>query len=620
MKRIILLFGMLCFFAWNAGSQTVLYEDNLNGYALNSYLGVVNPTWWTTWSGATGAGEDIQIKDNFAHSTPMSGSVDKVGGQADAILKLGNKVSGAYELKWWMYIETGKCGYYNIQHMQSPGIEWAFEIYFRTAGTIELQVAGVTTYGSYIKDQWLEVKHDINLDKDSIWLYIDGVLLNKWKFSDQASSAGGTKQLGGVDFFAGEKSGSGEVAGYYIDDVYYAETISGAVPIISTTPDSVYKGLIQGATGTETLTVNNTGTAVLDFDVNIIYDLDHLKSAPVAAASTTEYAVKRTLTTAKSDPTPAAGGPCPFAPDANAQLHYDGDNASAIGWNTPPVTVTVAARFPNAMTLPYAGMDLTSVEVYVNELNAPPASNLMKVKIFGMGQTYEPGSLLYEQDFTPVGAAWETITLTTPVKVTGEDLWVGYTLTQTTPSIYIPGTDGGPADPNGDFLSTGVGWSHLAPALDYNWNIRANLVGTAAPHWLTISPMTGTVAAAGTKPLTLNFNTTNLTGGIYQAFVKLLSNDLDNPIVTVPVVLEVFPTGLNDKEKAAVMVFPNPVQDQVKITSNTTIRNITITDLNGKVVYNGLEQTINISSLATGTYLVKVETALGVSNTKFVKN
>ena len=619
MRKFLLLFAMLFMYAGYVSSQTVLYEDNLDSYAVNSFLGVVNPTWWTTWSNAPGGGEDIQMKNTFSHSAPMSGSADKVGGQTDAILKLGNKISGAYELKWYMYIETGKCGYYNIQHMQSPGIEWAFEVYFRTAGTIELLTAGNTIIGSYIHDQWVEVKHDINLDKDSIWLYIDGVLLNKWKFSDQAGAAGGTKQLGGVDFFAGEKSGTSEVAAYFIDDVYYAETVSGAVPIITAAPDSVYKWLVGGTTGTETLTVTNAGTANLNFDVNIVYDLDHMKCSQFTTGSTNSNSVKMSLTNASADPTPNPGPPCPVT-DATAQLHYDGDNASAVGWNSPPITVTVAARFPNSMTLPYAGLDLTSVEVFVNDLNTPPASNLMKIKIYGMGNTFEPGLLLYEQNFTPAGANWETITLTTPVKITGEDIWVGYNFTQTTASIYIPGTDGGPADPNGDFLSTGVGWSHLSPGLDYNWNIRANLVGTVAAHWLTVTPMTGTVAPAANKPLTLNFSTTGLALGRYNAVVKLLSNDIVTPVLDTPVTLDVVGVGINELEKTGVMVFPNPVKNMLNIQTNGTIRNITISDFSGKVVYNGLSQTIDFSRFSQGVYFVKVETAQGTSNTKFVKN
>jgi hypothetical protein len=616
MKKILLLVVTLFMLSGFANSQTVLYEDNLDAYALDSFLGVVNPTWWTTWTNTPGSGEDIQIKNSFSHTAPMSGSADKIGGQTDAILKLGNKTSGAYELKWYMYIETGKCGYYNIQHMQTPGIEWAFELYFRTNGAIELLAGGNTIAGTYPKDTWFEAKHEIDLDADEIKLYLNGVLIHTWPFSDEGGAPGGTKQLGGVDFFAGEKSGSGEVAGYFIDDVSYIETAGGAAPIINVAPALVATWLVDGTNGTEDLTVSNTGLADLTFDVNIVFDIDGMKSAPIKPGTGNDLSVTRVLTNVSADPTPNPGGPGPI-PDATAQLHYDGDNFSAVGWTPAPVTATVAARFTNSMTLPYAGLDLTSVEVYINDLNAAPASNLMKLRIYGMGSTIEPGPLLYEQNFTPLGTSWNTITLTTPVKVTGEDLWVGYNFTQAADGLYIPGTDGGPADPNGDFVSFGVGWTH--PTLDRNWNIRANLVGNPISQWLTVAPMMGTVAPAGNQPLVLTFTTTNLVLGQYHAIVKLLSNDLATPVVDVPVTLDVVGVGIDEVEKIGVMIYPNPVTDKLNIVTNGTISNISITDFSGKVVFKGVSQSIDISALSKGVYFVKVETAQGISNTKFIK-
>jgi len=469
MKKVLLVVAALFLWSGFVFSQTVLYEDNLDSYPVDSYLHVVNPTWWTTWSGGTN-GEDMQIKTTFSKSAPNSASADITGGTSDCILKLGDRVSGVYQLKWWMYIETGKCGYYNMQHFESPGIEWAYEIYFRTDGSIECLQGGNTLGGSYPHDVFFEVVNDVDLDNDNVTVTINGNVIGSWPISDEAQNPGGTKQMGGIDFYAGAKSGTTEVPGYYIDDVYFAQVEAGNDPIIGAEPDSVATWLVGGTTGQETLTVTNTGTSDLTWNINIVYDIDALKSAPVQSGTGNGSYIKRTLTQASADPTP---NPNPYpGTDATAQLHYDGDNSSAIGWNTVPVTVTVAARFTNNMTLPYAGMNVTAVEVYVNDLNA--GNNDMMVKIYGMGNTYEPGPLLYEQAFVPGGANWETINLTTPVTVTGEDLWVGYEFTQTDASIYIPGTDGGPADPNGDFLSTGVGWSHLAPTLDYNWNIRAD--------------------------------------------------------------------------------------------------------------------------------------------------
>jgi hypothetical protein len=616
MKKIVLLIATLFMWTGLVFSQTILYEDNLDSYPLDSYLHTVNPTWWSTWSGGTD-GEDIQIKNTFSHSAPQSGSADKVGGQTDALLLLGDRVSGVYQLSWWMYISTGKCGYYNMQHFESPGIEWAYEIYFRTDGSIECLQGGNTLGGTYPHDVFFQVIQDVDLDADLVTVTINGTVIGSWPISDEAQSSGGTKQMGAIDFFAGEASGSGEIPEYFIDDVYFAQMEAGADPIIAVDPVAVGNWLLGGTTGTQDLTVSNTGTSDLTYNINIIYDVDAIKSTPVQSGSDNTYYVKRTLTKASADPTPNAGGSGPQG-DATAQLHYDGDNSSAIGWNTVPVTVIVAARFPNNLTLPWAGLNVTSVEVFVNDLNA--GSNAMKIKVYGMGNTYEPGILLGEQAFTPGGANWETVTLTTPIPVTGEDLWVGYEFTQTDAGIFIAGTDAGPADPNGDFLSTGVGWSHLAPTLDYNWNIRANLVGNPMFQWLTANPMSGTVPPAGNNPTLLGFDATTLALGTYTAMMKFLSNDPATPVLDVPVTLDVVGVGIPEIGKLGIMIYPNPAQDNLNIVTNGTFNKATITDISGKVVCTSNSKTINISALSNGVYFVKVETAQGISNTKFVKN
>lgn len=598
-------------------SQTTLYEDNLDTYASGSFLAANTPTWWTTWNNLPGSGEDVQIATTYAHSTPNAGLCDVTSSTpTDGILKLGNKISGAYELSWWMYVETGKCGYYNIQHYQSPGTEWAFEIYFRTDGAFELLHSGDQVDGTYPKDTWFEVKQAIDLDADLITLTINGTEVDSWTFSDQSLETGGTKQLGGVDFFAGAKTGTTEVPVYYIDDIAFIETTSGNDPVIEADPESVYKLLLGGTTGTEYLTVSNTGLSDLNFDVNIVYDI--AKKSPVKLSTSTNLSTKRILTKASSDPTPNPGGPLSPPSDASTQLHYDGDNGSAVGWNTPPVTVRVAARFTNSMTLPWAGLEITSVEVYINEINA--GSNLMKIQIYDMGNTYEPGPLLYEQEFTPAGYNWETITLTTPVVITGADVWVGYTFTQTDADIFIPGTDEGPADPNGDFVSTGVGWSHIAPTLDYNWNIRANLEGDPIVQWLDVNPMTGTVAPTENLPLILTFDATDLDFLEYHATVKLLSNDPVTPVLDVPVTLDIYGVGIDENEKIGVMIYPNPSKDVLNIVTNGIVNNIVISDFSGKVVFTGNSKTIDISKFSKGVYFVKVEGTKGVSNTKFVKN
>lgn len=619
MKKIT-LFIIALFFGMAVNAQTLLYEDNMESYTVNGFIAAQNTTWWSTWSGATGGNEDGQILETFANSPTKSVSVDIIPGGAssctDLLLLLGDKTSGAYELKWYMYIETGKCGYYNIQHFESPGIEWAMETYFRADGSIELNVGGDLITGTYPKDTWFEVKHEIDIDNDNIKMYIDGTLLHEWPFSYQASSTSGTNQLGGIDFYAGSLSGSGETAGYYFDDVSYSETTAAMNPTISLDPTSIDTWAVAGGSSVVPMTVSNTGQADLVFSTNVIYDLDILKSTPVNPAPAT-YAVKRTLTHTSAT---ATNGGSPNTSDATAQLHYDGDNASAIGWSSNPITVTVAARFPNAMTVPYAGMNLVSVELYINDLNA--GTNTCTLKVYKDGDIYEPGSLIYSQDFTPTGQDWNVVTLTTPVPITGDDLWVGYTFTQADAGIYIPGCDDGTNfNINGDYLSTGVGWSHLSnnPALPYNWNIRANLEGTPIPQWCTVNPTTGTITPGNNLPVDVTCDATDLTVGTYNAVVRFISNDPVNDMLDVPVTFTVAGVGIDEAGKLGVAIYPNPAKDVINVTANDKIRSVSISDFSGKVVYNGAAGSIDISGLANGVYFIQTVTEKGTANTKFVK-
>jgi len=272
MKKILLFFfAMLA--SGGLFSQIILLTENMDSYATNSFLGVDNSLWFTTWSNLPGSDEDAQILTNYAHSGTKSASADLINGPTDCVLKLGNKTSGTYEVKWWMYVENAKCGYYNIQHFESPGTEWAFEIFFRTDGAIHLLVGGSTINGTYPKATWFEVKQLIKLDVDSIYLYINGTLLNSWPFSWQASSTTGTKQLGSVDFFAGEESGAGETPGFYFDDVTITQLGTIAPTVVTTSATAVtsnaatLNGTVNANIMTSTVTfqyglTNSYGTTV----------------------------------------------------------------------------------------------------------------------------------------------------------------------------------------------------------------------------------------------------------------------------------------------------------------------------------------------------------------------
>jgi hypothetical protein len=581
-------------------ATSALYEDDFESYTLGSYLAVSNPTWWTTWSGAPGGTEDAKISNEQSLSPTQSVKVD---GVTDLILKLGDKTSGKYEVVFHYFIPTGYGAYYNFQHFESPGIEWAFEVYFGATGSAYLNAGGnqVANF-NFPHDQWITLDNIIDLDKDSAVLKVDNVQIYKWQYSLQASGGAGTKQLGGIDFYAGAPTG--ETPMYYFDDLVFSELQGGIGPaIIGVTPSSLSATLAPGTTTTQTLSIDNSGETDLTFDILVTYPGDYaftpipennLNGKMMPFGSTLSVAPDQAITNAQA------------APTDDQILHYDGDPYTGVGL-TNGGTFRCAAMFPAAMVQPYIGMKLTSVEIYTWD---QPVSTVLKIYDMGSPIVPGPGALIYEQTFTGAATTWNTVTLTTPITVTGVDLWVGYEV-DAAAGIYPAGADIGPANANGDWISSGPGWSHLATqGLDYNWNIRAHLTGTAIEQWLSVNPATGTVTPGQSQNITATFDATNLTTGNYSAELIINNNDPNNPQVIVPVTLGVT-TGIDENQKVSISMFPNPAGEVLYITSDVKIQQVTLFNNVGQMVLqqnaNNTMLTLRVSDLEPGIYFVKIK-------------
>ncbi|MBK5214841.1 MAG: T9SS type A sorting domain-containing protein [Flavobacteriaceae bacterium] len=79
----------------------------------------------------------------------------------------------------------------------------------------------------------------------------------------------------------------------------------------------------------------------------------------------------------------------------------------------------------------------------------------------------------------------------------------------------------------------------------------------------------------------------------------------------------------NDFEASKFSVFPNPVKDVLNIKSANAVDNVTVYDILGKVVLQEnpgtISPTINMSDLATGSYLVKVTIGNASKTVKVLK-
>ncbi len=536
MKKL-LFWSVAMLFSVMAFSQTVLYEDDFESYPTGSYIGVENPDWWGTWTpGDEGTPVDAMVVTTYAHSGTKSILIDETAthtGQTDLIWKLGDKVSGGYEVNFYIYIASGFSGYYNFQHFQDPGIEWAIQVHFKTTGDGELYAGQSDPYPFVFEhDQWIHLVHIINLDEDVAEMYIDGTLLHTWQWSLQSFGDPGTNQLGGIDFFAGANDGTQDT--YYVDDVEYIQTAAPTDPAIEISPIFFNVSGTSGEIETRTLNIENVGYGDLNWEIFPIYELDAVRANGVNLKAEQVFTYK-TLSHNQGpqvDPNAKPGGPSPETRDGVLRWD-DGTNYSSIYWNSAPIDVKVGARFPAGTTTPFAGMELTSVEIFISDASATNCS----VRIYGHGSATTPGTLIRTQNFTPVGTSWNTIVLSNPVLITGEDIWITYNFTQVD-LVGTPGCDDGPQNPNGDYLSTGVGWGHLGavgdPPFYPNWNIAGHLTGEPIAQWLYAEPASGTIVPGASTNVTISFDASQLPQGNYAGKLYVLSNDPENSQKYVP--------------------------------------------------------------------------------------
>jgi hypothetical protein len=475
-------------------SQIVQVSENMDSYAVNSFLGNDNPTWFTTWSNLPGSGEDAQILTNFAHSGTKSASADLVGGATDCVLKLGDKTTGTYELKWWMYAETGKAAYYNIQHFQAVGTEWAFEIYFLTNGTIHLYAGGNTINGTYPKDTWFEVKNLIKLDADSIYLYINGTLLSAWPYHWTNSLTTGTKKLGAVDLFAGSEGT--DVPGFYFDDVNYTQ--------LGTLPPTVVTAAATGVASTSA-TLNGTVNAnIMNTTVTFEYGLTTAYGSSIAG-------IPPTVT--GNTVTPVTGSLTGLLPGNTYHYRVKGVNSNGTT-NGLDMTFTTPPALPGAVTL--AATNVTSNGATLNgTVDAGGASTAVT---FDYGLTTAYGSTVPGVPPTVTGNG------ATPVTANISGLIVNNTyhyrvngvnsvgtnngpdmtfFTNNCPLPGVPGAISGPT--NVCCNSSGVQYSvpPIANATSYNWTVPTGATITSGVNTNTITVTfactSGNVTVMGTN-------------------------------------------------------------------------------------------------------------------------
>lgn len=380
-------------------------------------------------------------------------------------------------------------------------------------------------------------------------------------------------------------------------------------PIIEVNPLQLSETLEVGGSSTQTMTLGNAGTGILTFNAMVQYTASEPK---YRYAPQGEPYFSGDLMLGSERVTQIFNSLKNEIGQKNV-LHYDGENVDAVGLNAGGTFFT-AVRFPTDMVAPYEGYSLNSVEVYINDL-----PSFLKLLVWTAGTTTAPGQIIYEQVFVPSENSWNEISLDSPVELTGADLWVGFEITHG-PSQYIMGLDGSATIMDGNWLSAdGVNWEHLSDyGLPGNWNIRAGLDFNGM-KWLSMDAIQGIIGEGNTSDISISFDAAGLEAGTYTANIRISNNDMDNPLVIIPValVVELDDTSVEESELYKVSIYPNPARTRVHISARENITRFEVINTLGQTVYsqevNDQRAEFSVAGMKKGMYMVRVFSLSGIS-------
>jgi len=225
-------FAALFAVALTANAQ---FTDDMESYAVGA---PISQDWWTDWGCGGGAGCAIISSDAQANDGSKSGLVPD-DGTTDAVLDLGNKIFGQWDLTFFMYVPSGQEAYWNLQGTVPIGAgEWIMGNFFFNQDNLNPGVGliddcpGAPVNFNFPHDAWFSVNLKVDISAGislaTCQLTIDGTEL--LPAGTPFTSADGTvpTSLGGIDFFSISANNL-----YYVDTVSYVDGFVGTADFAS---------------------------------------------------------------------------------------------------------------------------------------------------------------------------------------------------------------------------------------------------------------------------------------------------------------------------------------------------------------------------------------------------
>ena len=559
----------------------VLIFDPFEEYTVGNKIAVecaaAGHDWWTTWSNAPGGAEDGVVADYGR------GKCGHLTYGNDQVLLLGDEENGNYDLEFDILVPDGKNGYFTILHhfAGGDGSVWALECYLHMSsssqhspGSSILNVAGQTIEGpTVVYDQWMHFRLHVNTDTDVAEYYYtapggEETLVYTWQWSLDTSGDYYGRKMAAMDFFPPQNASHSE---YYLDNFSYKKMGGVSAPHVVINPDHLDVTLGQNDMDMQTITIENTGNSIADWN-------GWIEFGQGAEGSQT----------------------------AELKLH-NGTEGNQIGSSSAFLREIGASFRASAYAGSAMGMHINSVKYFINS-SYQSSDGHYTFRIYGQGLNGQPGELLAEKTVNTTNSnTWIEATFDEPVYMTGQTYWATVELQQAADE-YPLSMDGGNYGEiqDGNWISTNGGaFSHCFSSGSFEgaWMITVNCSGTLVPAtWVTLDTQEGSILGGQSQMLTLLFNTINLEEGEYSSVLRIYTNDANLPSVDIPLRLN-YTTDVAEMEGKGIQVYPNPA------TTNVTIKGENLTTA---AIYNVAGQLVRIVNLNAVENVIDLNRGAGV--------
>ncbi len=218
MKRLYLAALAVC----TAGAfQAQSLSEDFDSYNPGDYMGVVSDD-WSTWSGAVGGAEDVQVTDNNSSSGTNSiyfSSTSANGGPQDVVVPFGGTyTTGTFVMEANFMVEENRGAYFNFQANPTIGQVWAMNVYMIQNGDIIMDDGtSVIAEGTYPNNQWFNLRIEANLSTNNWELFVDDVSIG--------NGPNAVNQVASIDLFPVNNAfGGNGSSGFYVDDFSFEHT------------------------------------------------------------------------------------------------------------------------------------------------------------------------------------------------------------------------------------------------------------------------------------------------------------------------------------------------------------------------------------------------------------